>query len=598
MSQISRFAIKFSGESGQGINSAGELLASCLKDAGLYVFGYREYPSLIEGGNASFQVDFSSKALNSTSKYCEILFAVSRYSIFEYIDSIKDGGVIIHSLNNLYLPAPQRELIEKKKIQLSYFDAEQISLLSGAGKKGVNVAMLSLAWRILGMDVKILKDRINRKFGKYPKLIEADLKIVEKITSLSIETLGLNFPDFSSITKEHASSNADDLLVTGNEALALGALSAGVRAMYAYPMTPATSVYKYIADTSPVTKVVIKQAEDEITAVQMALGSMAMGTRALTGTSGGGFDLMTESISFSGMSEIPLVVILAQRPGPSTGLPTWSGAGDLDAAVYSGHGDFARIVVSVSDLESAYIKTQEAFNLAEKYQLPVILLTEKNIAESLYQINAFPKAIKIERNLVNDKILASLKSDDRFTPTKTISPRWLPGQVAETYKYNSDEHTNDGDSTENAEITTLMMDKRLAKLKLITYELPQAEYYGAENPDTIFVGWGSSKSVIVDNLEKLEHELGLKVGYFDMQYLFPLKVPEKLIKLAFGELQSQKRTVTNNSPKLYLIEQNATGQLGKLFKLYSDVKFTGSFYKYDGRPIYYEDLVNFLTTNR
>jgi 2-oxoglutarate ferredoxin oxidoreductase subunit alpha len=259
------------------------------------------------------------------------------------------------------------------------------------------MVILSFIWKILGLTLESLEDIVKQIFlAKGNEVIEKNLKCVSAGFKTNIYKEEYNQKNYMPIPQI---DNKNKKILTGNDAIALGAIACGVRAFYGYPMTPATSIFKYLGNTYKKTGILIKQAESEITAVQMVLGSMAMGTRAFTATSGGGFDLIQETISCAGIAEIPLVVVLAQRIGAGTGVPTWTGASDLQIAVKAGHGEFPKAVLYVSDIASAYTLTQKAFNIAEKYQIPVILLTEKQIAESLFSVDALPEDIDIERGL-------------------------------------------------------------------------------------------------------------------------------------------------------------------------------------------------------
>jgi 2-oxoglutarate ferredoxin oxidoreductase subunit alpha len=377
--------------------------------------------------------------------------------------------------------------------------------------------------------------------------------------------------------------------MTGNDAVALGAISGGVRAYYAYPMTPATSIFKYMGQSAKETGILVKQAENEITAIQMAMGSMYMGTRALVATSGGGFDLMSETISCAGMSENPLVVILSQRAGASTGLPTWTGASDLNIALKAGHGEFPRAVIATSDARSAYTLIQKAFNIAEVYQLPVILLMEKQISESVFNLKQMPKVEKIERGLT-EKVGNDIQ---RYQITDTgISPRWIPSKEKKPYLTNSDEHLENGSSTEDSESTIAMANKRLRKLGILAKELPEPTLYGDRNSDLVFVGWGSVKNAVLDAISNFTKINGLdknnkinknsgKVGYLHYEYICPLKtkVLEKLIA---------------QNKRLVLVENNQTGQLGSYIKENIGYEFSEKLLKYDGRPFFVEDILDFL----
>ncbi|MCA9379033.1 2-oxoacid:acceptor oxidoreductase family protein, partial [Candidatus Dojkabacteria bacterium] len=374
---LRRVAIKFAGESGQGVNSIGEIIAKACKRSGFKVFAYREYPSLIQGGNAAYQIDVSDNQVNSSTSKVDLLVCISRHSIHAYLETLMDGGLLVHSISKVAFTNQEQKWISDHKINVLNVDTFATAKSLGGNYFTSSMVMTGYVGALLGIGDGKLTDIISAEFADKPELLDIDLKCLqggykllgEKLASLNLPTVFKTDPEWES-----------SLVLSGNQAIGTGAIAAGVRVVYGYPMTPASSILSFLADQSQRTGMVVKQAEDEITAAQMTLGSMFMGTRAMTTTSGGGFDLMTESISLAGMTETPFVCVLAQRPGPATGVPTWTAAGDLNLAIYAGHGEFPRIVLAASDAASAYRLTQEAFNLAENYQTVVVLLTEKQIA--------------------------------------------------------------------------------------------------------------------------------------------------------------------------------------------------------------------------
>lgn len=574
-----RFTVKIGGESGQGINSVGEILAKALKNSGYYIFGYREYPSLIRGGVACYQIDFSNREINSSSESSQILLAISRRTIHEYLKQLSPDGILIHSLIDVRFDKEEEEFIKNNRIKIIYVNAEQEVLLLGGRKIMTNILFLGLLWAIIDLEIKELEEVILQKFANKPEFIEINKKCLQHGFNLQ-----QNVTDKIRVGFYPEKERKGSYVLTGNEALSLGAISAGMRAFYAYPMTPSSSILSYLADTYKSSGVVVRQVEDEITAAQMALGSMYMGTRAMTATSGGGFDLMTETISLSGMTEIPSVTVLAQRPGPATGLPTWTAAADLNLAVYSAHGEFPRCVISVSDAHSSYDLVQRAFNIAEVYQIPVILMTDKQIAESLYNIDTIGEPIPIERGTLQANS-SEPKSSDRYKYSDNgISDRWLPGQFEATYNANSDEHSMDGSLTEDSEPTIAIMEKRMRKMTTLKNELPEPVLYGDTKADITIVGWGSSKSVILDVLKILsENSEGGKANYLHYEFLYPLKTSflEELLK---------------KNKRIALIENNYLGQLGNLIRMECGVKIEDKdkLLKYDGRPFFIEEVYNFI----
>ncbi|MFS8130566.1 MAG: 2-oxoacid:acceptor oxidoreductase subunit alpha, partial [Candidatus Dojkabacteria bacterium] len=386
------------------------------------------------------------------------------------------------------------------------------------------------------------------------------------------------------------------LIMSGNESATLGTINAGARVYYSYPMTPTSAIMEHLADYAHQTGMIVKQAEDEITASAMAIGSMHMGTRALTGTSGGGFDLMTEHVSLAGMIEVPFVCILGQRPGPATGMPTWTTQGDLMLAINAGHGEFPRCVMAVKDAEDTYYKIQEAFNIAEKFQIPVVVLTDKYIAESSFQIDKLDegKVPILRGNLVVDqKELDELKSTDRYKLVESgISKRWLPGSKAEGYNAQSDEHDEEGNLTEEAIPAEQMMEKRLNKMKTLIKDLPEPEIFSNRHNLTLhlgqkpevktntkiinLIGWGSTYCVVKDVMKEYLKD-DVTVNYFHLEYLWPLKT-EKLTKFL------------KENPNTILIECNHTGQLGKLIRMETGIEIKNKILKWDGRPFFLEEL--------
>lgn len=578
MSDLNRFVIKVAGESGQGINAIGEVVARALKKTGFYTFGYREYPSLIKGGWASHQTDFSGHPVNSPATKCDILVCFSRFSAIKYITTLKGEGQLIHMVPELELTEEDQEYIKLNKIKIKYIPADQIATETGGRAIMANSVLVGALWQLVNLPLGPLNETVRREFAKKPEAIEPNLACLKKGYKYNLEGLSL-----VKINLKKIANAKDDALLTGNHLVALGAISAGVRAYFAYPMTPSSSILSYMATTYHDTGILVKQLDDEISVAQFAIGSMFMGTRTLIATSGGGFDLMTESLSLSAMVETPFVCVLAQRPGPATGLPTWTAASDLNLAVYAGHGEYPRCVIALSDSNSAFTIIQNAFDIAEKYQIPVIVLTDKQIAESLFQLGNLPDNPKINRYLVPNDQLDSLSSTDRYKITKDgISPRWLPGQSDATYVANSDEHLGDGSLTEEALPSREMHAKRLKKLDTLLSNIPEPEIDGPPDAKTTFVGWGSVRNVMVDTLgtwnKSHPHK---KINFLNYEYIYPTKT-KKLMSLV------------RSKQKLILVENNSFGQLGALLTQNTGYKFKNKILKHDGRPFFIDEILEHL----
>jgi 2-oxoglutarate ferredoxin oxidoreductase subunit alpha len=564
--KLNRLSIRFVGESGQGINTLGELASKALKNSNYYTFAYREYPSLIRGGVASYQIDIASKPINSSSKFCDILISLDEDAFEYYIKTANDNSVVIYDDKQIEENAEISNLLKQKNINSAYIPTVELAEKAGGTPIMANMVLLGVLWNILGLEINSLEELVRETFKDKNIDLDAEVRCIEEGKNGNWKLQLEHIPNISEQELK------DNKIITGNEAIALGLISGGLRAYYAYPMTPATSILKYLGNTYKETEILIKQAESEITAAQMVLGSMYAGTRAATATSGGGFDLMTESISCAGITETPFLVILAQRAGAGTGVPTWTGAGDLTAAVNAGHGEFPRCVISVSDPKSAYTLTQEALNITEKYQLPVILLTEKQIAESLYSIRELPEPIKIDRGKISDTNTPYKITEDG------ISPRPIPSKVADPFLRSSDEHTEDGVSTEISEEILQMTEKRKKKLETLTKEIPEPKIYGKKDANTVFVGWGSVKTPVIDCIE----DSNLDIAYLHYEYIYPLKT----------EFFKQ---IVEKGKEIILIENNETGELGKLLSENTGYEFNQKLLKSDGRPIFIEDILEFLS---
>lgn len=580
MKDLHRLSLRIAGESGQGINASGELLARALKNAGFFTFSYREYPSLIQGGHAFQQIEISDQPLLAPSQYCDVMVCLSRVSLHKYLHFVRPQGKILHSIPRLDLDDEEKAWVEEHALQIEFIDAERMARELGGKRIMANTIMLGTIWKTLSLDLGVLKTAMTKTFADKPDVIPLNETCLQQGYTSSfthVESLTLSFAT--------QAKNQDDAILSGNHLISLGAIAAGVRAYYAYPMTPSSAILSYLAEMAQDTGMLVKQLDDEISVAQAALGSMFMGTRALCGTSGGGFDLMTETLSLSGMTETPFVVILGQRPGPATGLPTWTAAGDLNLALYAGHGEYPRCVLATSDPLSCYELIQHAFNIAETYQIPVVVLTEKENAESLFQIDTLPSAIPQKRGLLSEEELGKVTSNDRYRLTENgLSPRWVPGQANATYDANSDEHLEDGTLTEEAETSQAMYEKRLRKLHTLENEIPEPQLFGPASADITLIGWGTVKNAVLDAQSVFARRGGPSVNYLHYEYLFPLKTK------VFQE-------ITRSARRVILVENNATAQLGGLLTQHTGYHFAEKLLKFDGRPFFVEDILNHLEKN-
>jgi 2-oxoglutarate ferredoxin oxidoreductase subunit alpha len=523
-----------------------------------------------------------------------VLVALNHHGLELNMEDLKEGGIVLHVTPGWQFPERHQKLIKERSLRIIYFPVDEVLTRLGARAILSNTLLTAFAWSMFDQDVDAIKSLVGQKFAKKKALLELNLRCIDEGYSFVDPVEGKVSVSLPSPNKEFSSH----LLVTGSQAMGLGAIHAGVRLYAGYPMTPSSPLLSFMADLEDKTHIVVKQAEDEITAAQIVSGAMYMGTRALTATSGGGFDLMSETVSLNAMIENPTVFVLAQRPGPATGLPTWTAQGDLLQAVNTSHGEFARCVLSVSNSQDAFDLMPVAFNLAEQYQISVIVLTEKQIAEALYTQEPYDlEKAEIQRGkLVTDpEKLNALKSSDRYDPNAEggISMRWLPGSNAVTYCAQADEHDSTGTVDETWSGIKAQMEKRMLKLQRLRAELPEPRLvvasYGEKGTawidegdeiEVLVIGWGSSHDVIQDVMRS-EELRERRIAYLHYTYLWPLRTRE-LQRLA----KRSKRTV--------LVEQNYQGQLGMLIRMECGLDIADKILKYDGRPFFYDELLSLL----
>ncbi|MCF7844660.1 MAG: 2-oxoacid:acceptor oxidoreductase subunit alpha [Kiritimatiellales bacterium] len=587
---MTRISLKIVGAQGQGVNSVGEMCAKGLKRSGYCVFGLREYMSVIKNGHSSYQLDISDKIIRSSQEKSDLVVCFNHHGIENNLCDLKEGGILLHQTPQWKFKEEDQKFIDENGISVLYLPTEDVLKKLQAKPVLGNVLITSVVWSLLGRSADELKELVREQFGHKPDLLELNFICIEEGTKFKNE----NASDVQLALPDSKDEWKDQLLITGSQAMGLGIIAAGCRAFFGYPMTPASPLLTFLADQQGTSKMLVKQAEDEITAAQMMVGAMHMGTRAATATSGGGYDLMTETISLCGMSETPAVFVLAQRSGSGTGLPTWSGQGDLLMAASAGHGEFPRLVMSVSNERDSFRLMMDAFNYAEEFQIPVTVLTEKHIAESLFtmpQHTFDSKYLTLERGrLITDKEgLDTLKSGDRYDPDLSygISWRWLPGSYAPTYCAQSYEHTADGSFDESSQNAQAQMEKRMKKIEALRARVPEPRLEGTtdgakgmdwmeESIDILLVSWGSNESVIQD-LQCDSDLCKKRIAYLHYQYLWPLCI-EEIQKL---------RGITK---KMVLVECNAQGQLGMLIKQECGLEFDEKILKYDGRAFNYDEL--------
>ena len=537
-----KFNWQIAGAAGEGIKVSGLMMQKTALRAGWYTYGSTEYPSLIRGGHNTFSVVASDQPVNSGQVKTDIL-----------VD----------------LKTSQISLDQPLKLPLAELANQSGNLLTK------NTVALGASCSLTGLDIAILKQVIAEAFaGKDPSVTVQN----HQAAQLGFDYAAKNFPDKKLKLNLPSQPLKNQILICGNEALALGAVAGGMKFYCAYPMTPATPILHYLAANAKKLNIIVNHAEDEIGVANMAIGAGFGGVRSMVATSGGGFSLMVEALGLAGITETPLVIILGMRPGPASGMPTWSGQGDLLFAINAAQDEFPRIVLAPGDPSEAFALAKAAQNLAEKYQLPVIILADKNLGEGYYTVNQ-PSASHTNQRYCLAKTGSSPEPFKRYQVTASgISPRPLPGQPGGIFLANSYEHDEQGYATEDSSERIKQMDKRLKKLTTIqeSGDMIAPRVFGPVKAKTTLVSWGSNKGAILDALPSLPDT---NLIHFSWLCPFPL---------------AQFKALIAHQPRLITIEGNATGQLSKLIAQQTGSLIKDKILKYDGRQFYPEEIIEGL----
>jgi 2-oxoglutarate ferredoxin oxidoreductase subunit alpha len=563
------FIFKIAGEAGYGIASAGLIFSKTAQRQGYFVFDFNEYPSLIRGGHNVYGARISSQEIYSPLSGIDILVALNQKAIDQHLGELKDNAAVIFD----------SETTKKPKVspKINFFPLPLTRLATESGGQEVmrNNVALGAATFLLQADFSVFEKVIRDVFSSAkPEIVDLNIKVA----LAGFEFAQKNFKKPLQKISLKKRKNNKLLFLAGNDALALGAVKAGCKFFSAYPMTPINSLLAYLAARAKELGLVYFQPEDEIAGINSAIGAAHCGLRSMTATSGGGFSLMVEALGMAGMTETPLVIIEGQRPGPSSGLPTWTSQGDLKFALSASQDDFPRIVLAPGDVEEAFWLMIEAFNLAEKYQTPVIVLVDKYLCESRQTVAIFDESqIRIDRGSWFSPA-GPLEDYQRYQITSSgISPRLRAGQPGTSFCVSSYEHDEFGFAREDAKTREKMMEKRMRKLEGLQKELPEPQVFGQKEAKIGLVSWGSNKGAILEAQKILLAE-GLKTGFLHLNFLSPF----------FAEPVER---FYQNHEKVLLIEQNFTSQLTGLIREKTGIEIKEKLLKYDGRPFFPEEIV-------
>lgn len=564
MATVNNMTFKIAGAAGQGVESSGAGFAQALAQGGLYLFGLQDYMSRIRGGLNFFQVRVHEKPIYCHEDDIHILLPLNQEALEAYQDEVIKGGGIIYD----------EELnVDRRTISNRGRKAMPVPLVEIAKEHGervmANTAALGAAAGVVEYAYERLAAVIRKNFKrKGDEVVAANLRVARAAYLYAQERYA---PDFGWKLQQVAGA-PQRMVMAGNPAFALGALAGGCRFVSAYPMTPATSIIEWMARREHEYGVVTKHAEDEIAAVNMAIGANFAGARAMTATSGGGFSLMVEALGLAGMCEVPLVVVEAQRGGPSTGLPTRTEQSDLLFVLNASQGEFPRVVLAPGTVEEYFECGWRAFNLAEKYQTPVIVLSDELLAASVRTIEM--EAIDFDQVTIDrGKLLGEQELDALTEPYKRhlftedgISPRAIPGHPKAVHATASDEHDEHGHITEDMENRARMMQKRMKKLETARQEIRPPTRYGPEGASVVLVGWGSTYGVLREAVDRLDGKA--RMVHFHDLWPFPAEATAEALK----------------GGKIVVVENNYTGQFARLLQSETCIKVDHEISRYDGRP--------------
>lgn len=545
------FSILIAGKAGEGINQAGNLIASLFSQMGFRIYIYFDYPSLIRGGHNFAVIRVSQERVYCRRQKINFLLALNQEAVDLHKQDLEKEALLVY---------------DSDMVKLGDFDsgiktigvpASTIVKEEKASHIMRNSCVIAAFAKTVGLEFSLLENFFKKNLAK-----ETDINV-----NVSRRAYDLA----QGIIKIEKISQAGLPIVLGNEAISLGLVNAGLEAYISYPMTPSSGILHFLAKQAGEFGLKVIHPENEIAVMLMALGFSYAGKKCAVGTSGGGFCLMTEGFSFSGMAELPVVVVMSQRPGPSTGLPTYSSQADLNFVLSAGQGEFTRLVVAPGDCEEAYYYSGLALKLAWDYQIPAIILSDKNLSESSYNldlssINQMPPA----RAFLWDRV----GQYKRYQGSQSgVSPLAFPGDNSALVKINSYEHDEYGITTEESAMANLMQEKRLSKGQYLARDLkgyPCVKAYGLKDSSVAVLCWGSNKGVCLEAADKL----GLKL----IQVAVICPFPREQLKEALSGVK-----------RLIAVEDNATGQLCSLVET-NGFSIEQKILRYDGRPFNLEEL--------
>jgi 2-oxoglutarate ferredoxin oxidoreductase subunit alpha len=547
----SPFNVVIGGEAGRGLVTLGYLLAKSLVRSGYSIVVSQNYESRIRGGHNTFAIRVSADDVAAPTEPIDLLVALDAETMaVDRKDLSSEGFAVVDEVLDITDDGCLR--IPYEKLAKAEFS---------------NVAALGVIGFILGLDDQLISKTVDEFFGaKRAEIVRGNRQALTNAYSWCAKQ-----PSFPCQKLAAVSTPSRRLLMNGNEAIALGAMSAGVKFCSFYPMSPSTSIALSLINHSKRMNLIVEQAEDEIAAINMAIGASFAGAPSMVTTSGGGFALMEEAVSLTGVSETPLVIVVVQRPGPATGLPTRTEQADLEMVLHAGHGEFPRVIFAPGTVEDCFYLTRAAFSLAERYHGPVFLLSDQFLADSYrgvapFDIEHLPPVRGGHDTLVSDAIYK------RYAITDSgVSPRLFPGMTEHIVVADSHEHSEDGHITEDPSVRKNMVEKRLRKLNGIRRDVVAPNFEGDQDPDLLLISWGSSKGAVSEAASRMKLA-GRRVATLHFSQVWPL-IPDQFL----GFLEKSREVVC--------VEGNATAQFARLIRRETGFHIGKRVLRYDGRPL-------------
>lgn len=564
---MSDLQIGIGGAAGDGLDKAGDTLAKTASRLGLYVSAYNSYQSVIRGGHIWLRVRLGQEKVYSHGDHLNVLIALNQDSIERHAPEVVSGGVVMFNSDKLKCNIALREGVTQAPLPIG-------ALTKPFGPMQPvmqNTVALGALLFLGGLEFDVIAEVLGETFAHKGK------PVVDQNVNLARAGYDYAKANFKPLAVKWNFTRKRRPFLTGNEAFAISAVAAGCRFYSAYPMTPASAILHWMATHAERCGVVVKQGEDELAVANMAIGAGYAGVRSMCGTSGGGFALMTEAIGLAGMIEAPVVIVEVQRGGPSTGIPTKTEQADLNQVYGASQGDFPRVIIAPSDVADCYASTVEAFNLADKYQLSVILISDLLLSEHPETIepDEMPAEVPIDRGALVTSWDTAKGRYKRYAFTKDgVSPRALPGTANTIHVAPSDDHDEEGvlisDIFTNTALRRKISEKRMKKMDTLMKDLPAPKLEGPSDAEVTLISWGSSRGVVHEAIALLA-AAGVRANQLHFKYLLPFHARE-----AKEILSRAKRTIC--------IEANATGQFARHLRAETGFSVSDHYLKYDGEP--------------